>query len=922
MRCSPWVRPTAAHTDTVAAGETEPEEAGEPTPSAPLAAAGPSLQDWPLLARLPGLIAAAQGSPAAVRELLAEALEQLKARFFADEPIETLVHARAQLIDRLLQQLWSAYCAASLRESALVAVGGYGRGELHPCSDIDILLLVTHPPQGAERAALERLLTFLWDIGLEVGHSVRTIEECIEQSKADVSVMTTLIEARLLAGSPELLAGLRERLAPQQLWPVRAFFEAKVREQAERHLKANDTAYNLEPNVKSGPGGLRDIQTIAWVAKRHFGAETLDELARHGFLSVAELRRLQQAQSFLWKVRFGLHVLTGRREDRLLFDHQLRLAEIFGYEDASYTLAVEQLMQRYYRTVKDVSLLNELLLQLFREAILTESEPPRPLNARFQVRCGSLEAVSDTVFARAPSALLELFVLLQQHPEIDGVRASTMRAVARSLWLIDEEFRQNPRHHRLFLEIVRSPVGVTHELRRMNTYGVLGRYIPAFGRIVGRMQYDLFHAYTVDAHTLFVVSNLRRFAIARYDQELPQASRIMQQLQRPEVAYLAALFHDIAKGRGGDHSELGATDAEAFCLEQGLSPYDARMVAWLVRNHLAFSLTAQKQDISDPEVINTFARKVGDEAHLDYLYVLTCADVRATNPKLWNSWKASLFQDFYQRVRRALRRGLESPIDPEQLVSETREAARKLMLARGIAAPNIERVWRRFSDSYFLQHSPEEAAWHMRLLADRDPSCDEPLVALDPRSVHGTTAVLIFTRLLQHGFERTTAVLDQLGLNVVDARITPTGDGFSLDLYHVLEDDGAPIADGERREEIEQALWRSLHHPEQSVAVHRRVPRQARMFHTPTQIAISVDERNARSVIELIAGDRPGLLYDVGKVLTGEGIMLQAAKIVTVGERAEDIFYVTDLDGRPLEEARAARLSDMLYHALAQRAAA
>ena len=902
------------------AGDSEAEEseaAGEH--GAVRTDSPPEPGHWPLLERLPELIG---GPPAALRELLAEAHEQLKARFLADEPIETLVQARALLIDRVLQALWAAHLGTPARPWALVAVGGYGRGELLPCSDIDLLLLVRSAPQGEARAALERLLALLWDIGLEVGHSVRTVEECLEQSVADVSVMTTLIEARLLAGDAGLLAELRAALAPEHLWPVREFFEAKVREQSERHLKANDTAYNLEPNVKTGPGGLRDIQTIAWVAKRHFGAETLDELARHGFLSVAEFRRLQQAQAFLWKVRFGLHVLTGRREDRLLFDHQIRLAQTFGYEDASYTLAVEQLMQRYYRTVKDVSLLNELLLQLFREAILTESEPPRPLNARFQVRCGSLEAVSDDVFARTPSALLELFALLQRHPEIKGVRASTMRAVGRSLWLIDEEFRQNPRHHRLFLEIVRSPVGVTHELRRMNTYGVLGRYIPAFGRIVGRMQYDLFHAYTVDAHTLFVVSNLRRFAIPRYDQELPQASRIMQQLPRPEVAYLAALFHDIAKGRGGDHSKLGSVDAEAFCLEQGLSPYDARLVAWLVRQHLTFSLTAQKQDISDPEVINAFAQSIGDEAHLDYLYVLTCADVRATNPKLWNSWKASLFDDFYQRVRRALRRGLESPIDQEQLVGETREAARRLLIERGVPGEAIERVWERFSATYFLRHSPEELAWHMRLLAERDPRSIEPLVALDPQSVRGTTAVLIYTRGLEHGFGRTTAVLDQLGLDIVDARITPTGDGFSLDLYHVLEDDGAPIADGERREEIEEALWRSLQQPQATIAVHRRVPRQARMFHTPTQIAISTDEPNGRSVLELIAGDRPGLLCDVGKVLTAEHVLLQAARIMTVGERAEDVFYITDRDGQALDEARAEHLRQILGEALKRRAAA
>jgi len=878
---------------------------------------------WPLLTRLPALLAEANGSPAVYREYLRQAHEELKTRFLAEDPIEDLVHARAALIDVVLREAWRTQHLVDIDSWTLVAVGGYGRGELHPCSDIDIMLLVPEPPDAHGRGYVERLVTFLWDIGLEVGHSVRTVDECVQESTADVSVMTTLLEARQLAGSANLLAQMRDALAAEHVWPVKEFFEAKVREQSERHLKAHDTAYNLEPNVKTGPGGLRDIQTIAWVAKRHFGSDTLDGLATRGFLSVAELRRLKQAQAFLWKVRFGLHVLTGRREDRLLFDHQIRLAQTFGYEDASYTLAVEQFMQRYYRTVMDVSLLNELLLQVFREAILTESEPPRPLNARFQVRNGSLEAVNSDVFARTPSAILELFVLLQQNPEINGVRASTMRAVARSLWLIDEEFRQNPRNHRLFLEIVRSPVGVTHELRRMNTYGVLGRYIPAFGRIVGRMQYDLFHAYTVDAHTLFVVSNLRRFAIPRYDHELPAASRIMQSLPRTEVAYLAALFHDIAKGRGGDHSELGAVDAEAFCLEQGLSPYDARLVAWLVRSHLELSITAQKQDIADPQVINAFARKVGDESHLDYLYVLTCADVRGTNPKLWNSWKASLFHDFYDRVKRALRRGLESPIDQEQLVRETREAAQRLLVEHGVSDTDVEKTWARFSPPYFLRHTPEEVAWHTRLLAERDAGSDEPLVALDPRGVRGTTSVLIFARAHRHGFARTTAVLDQLGLNIVDARITPTGDGFSLDLYHVLEDDGAPITDNDRKNEIERAIWRSLQRPEDTpFAVSRRAPRQARMFNTPTQIQISVDERNRRSVLELTAGDRPGLLSDIGKVLMEQHLQLHDAKIMTVGERAEDVFYITDFEQRPLSAAAAQTLRENLTLALDRRRAA
>ena len=886
---------------------------------APLRAPAPL--DWPLLNRLPGLLAESNCDADSCRSLLAQAKEELSARFVAEEPVEGLVRARSRFTDLLLCALWRARLSPDLAgHLALVAVGGYGRGELHPYSDVDFLVLVPAPLADAERASVEQLVSFLWDIGLEVGHSVRTVAECAEESAADVGVMTTLMESRRLAGSVELVHAMRAALAPDRVWPVREFFEAKVREQQERRLKANDTAYNLEPNVKTGPGGLRDIQTIAWVAKRQFGAESLDELVTHGFLTPSELRRLTAAQAFLWKVRFGLHVLTGRHEDRLLFDYQIKLARSFGYEDASYTLAVEQLMQRYYRTIIDVTLLNELLLQLFREAILSDDQPPQPLNPRFQVHNDYLEAINEDVYGRHPSALLEMFVLLQQNPQIRGVRAGTIRAVVRNLWLIDEEFRQNPRNHRLFLEILRAPRGVTHELRRMNDYGVLGRYIPAFGRVIGRMQYDLFHAYTVDAHSLFVVSNLRRLAMSEFDHELPRVSAIMQQLPKPEIAYLGALFHDIAKGRGGDHSDLGSVDAEAFCLEQGMSRYDARLVAWLVKNHLLLSMTAQKQDIGDPEVIAAFARTIGDEVHLDYLFVLTCADVRGTNPKLWNSWKASLFHEFYEVVKRALRRGLETPVDQDELVREIQASARALLRGSGVSAEAIERTWARLPTAYFMRHHAEEIARHTRALAAGDANADEALVSVAPQTERGTTAVMIYAPHRRHGFARATAVLDQLGLNILDARITPVGNGFSLDSYHVLEDDGSAITDPERLMEIERALWGSLQRPEEApLAVSRRATRQMRVFKTPTQIAITVDERNRRSVLELTAADRPGLLCDVGKVLWEERVDLHAAKISTLGERAEDVFYLTDRAQRPLDEAAAERLRVHLSEALDRR---
>jgi [protein-PII] uridylyltransferase len=877
--------------------------------------------DWAYLRTVPEALLGGQFSPFAFRQVLDHGGELLRERFQADDAIEDLVRDRARLVDIALRTAWVRHAGKFAEDLALVAVGGYGRGELHPSSDIDIMVLLPKSDSADWQPDIEKFLTFLWDIGLEVGHSVRSIDDCQRESLADISVATTLFEARLLAGPEALFAGMRRALAPDRLWSSQDFFEAKVKEQTERHHRYFDTAYNLEPNVKSSPGGLRDIQTIGWVAKRHFGTDTLDELVAHGFLTRDELRNLKAGQSFLWKVRFGLHVLTGRREDRLLFDYQIKLAKLFGYEDASFTLAVEQLMQKYYRTVMDISLLNEMLLQLFREAILTQSGPPVPINPRFQIRNDYLEVTNPEVFARYPSALLELFVLLQQHPTLRGVRAETIRLIGAHVWLIDEEFRQNPRHHRIFMEILCAPVGVTHELRRMNLYGVLGRYIPSFGRVVGRMQYDLFHAYTVDAHTLFVVSNLRRLAIPKFNEELPALSQIMQSLPRQELAYLAALFHDIAKGRGGDHSELGAVDAEAFCLEQGLGRYEARLVAWLVRHHLILSITAQKKDISDPDVIHDFARRVGDQTHLDYLYVLTAADVRGTNPKLWNAWKSRLFEEFYERTKRALRRGLETPVDQDELIRETQEHARAKMPT--IPQEQIAQVWSQWTEAYFLRYTPEEIAWQTGVLANRDPGDDAPLVAVRQLTDRGGTAVLTYTPHRLHSFARTTAVLDQMGLNVVDARLITSANGFSLETYVVLEDNGAVIDDPARISEIEHELWRNLQQPEDSpLHVTRRAPRQVRMFSTPTQVNFTLDSRNNRTILELIAADRPGLLSEVGKVFKTGGVAINGAKIMTVGERAEDVFYITDLDGGLLQEEACNRVQDSLVRALDRRDAA
>ncbi|MEJ2575769.1 MAG: [protein-PII] uridylyltransferase, partial [Gammaproteobacteria bacterium] len=586
---------------------------------------------------------------------------ELEARFEAHDPTEDLVRARALFIDEILTRAWRLHLAETTG-ATLVAVGGYGRGELHPASDVDVLILTGEDPETLADP-IERFVMLLWDIGLEIGHSVRNIAQCIAEAARDVTVITNLTESRLVTGDAALFERMLAATGPQAMWPSDQYFAAKLAEQEARHRKYDDTAYNLEPNIKENPGGLRDIQMIGWVAKRHFGASTMADLVERGFLTDHEYHSLMSCQSLLWRIRFALHMLTGRHEDRLLFDHQRALAARFGYIDGEANLAVEQFMQAYYRAVMRLNRLNEMLLQHFREAIILKDElgSAVPINRRFQARSGYIEVINQGTFARSPLALLEIFLLLQQHPDLQGVRASTIRLIRAHRHLIDHRFRADIKARSLFMEILRQPSGMTHALRRMNRYGILARYIPAFGNIVGRMQYDLFHVYTVDEHTLRLIRNLRRFAIAQLVDEFPQCSEAFAELPKPELIYLAGLFHDIAKGRGGDHSLLGARDAWDFCKLHELSDYDARLVAWLVEKHLLMSTVAQRKDIEDPAVIQSFAAQVGDVNRLNHLYVLTVADVRATNPKRWNGWKNVLLRQLYRSTRRALTRGLDTP---------------------------------------------------------------------------------------------------------------------------------------------------------------------------------------------------------------------------------------------------------------------
>lgn len=834
------------------------------------------------------------------REALKTARTVLEERFHAGRAATELVHQQATVIDLLLQRIWQHYFKEHLDNIALVAVGGYGRGELHPGSDVDILILLDKQHKKYQQP-IEQFLTFLWDIGLEIGHSVRTVKECIKEAKEDITVATNLQEARLLYGPQKLFDEQRKKCGPDKLWPGPKFFKAKWEEQQLRHQKFNDTAYNLEPNIKEGPGGLRDIQVIGWVAKRHFDVDTLEQLVEHGFLTQKEYQKLHQGQAFLWRIRFGLHALTGRREDRLLFDHQRELAKQFGFRDDYRHLAVEQFMKQYYRTITELSRLNEMLLQLFQEEILYKDVKAKPIsiNSRFQSLKGFLEISHEKTFQHHPFALLEVFLLVQQHPDLKGIRANTIRSIREHLYLIDSEFRNDIRCKSLFMEILRHGHGVTHVLRRMNTYGVLAAYIPAFAKIVGQMQHDLFHVYTVDEHTLFVLRNLRRFTVPEFYNEYPLCSETINALPKQELVLLAALFHDIAKGRGGDHSVLGEEDAREFCKLHELSSYDSNLVSWLVRNHLLMSSTAQRKDISDPAIVHEFAMQVSDKAHLDYLYLLTVADIRGTSQEVWNDWKDALLRQLYFATRQALRRGLKNPIAQAEKIEQTHQECLQQIAGLGINTTQAESLWSRLGEEYFLRYTANEITWHTQSILALN-NISEPLVLVRHEKHLGGAAVFIYTEDRNDLFAIIASSLEQLGLSIVDARILGSQDNYTLDTFIILDHDNKPV-DASRFKNTQETLERNIKARKISdISFANHLTRQAKHFTFPANISFSEDEEHARTIMEVVAYDRPGLLARIGAILSECKVQLVNAKIATFGERAEDIFVIVDENNMPV----------------------
>ena len=844
----------------------------------------------------------------AFKQALKHADTVLKARFEGQRDIHKLIHDRAWLTDQILRQAWATLDCPVDSDIALLAVGGYGRGELHPHSDIDLLILLRHGSAGERyHDAISRFLTLLWDIGLAVGHSVRSIHECQDAAREDVTVITNLMESRILVGEPQLRQDMIAALDPQFMWTSAEFFRAKRAEQHARHAKFNDTEYNLEPNVKSSPGGLRDIQTIGWVALRHFGTNDLRQLVDQGFLNETEYSILASGRAFLWQVRFALHTLAGRAEDRLLFDYQRTLAQLFGFKDNDTKLAVERFMQKYYRIVMSLSELNDLLMQHFEEILLRDAEAAniQPLNERFQVRNHYIEVTHPQVFKRTPSALLEIFLLMAQHKEIRGVRADTIRLLRDNRHLIDDHFRSDPDNTGLFIELLRCREGIHRNLRRMNRYGILGRYLPEFGRIVGQMQHDLFHIYTVDAHTLNLIKHLRKLGRPDYQEKYPLAWKIFSSLPKQDLLYIAGLYHDIAKGRGGDHSELGAVDAEHFCQRHQLPAWDTHLICWLVENHLLMSTTAQRKDISDPEVIHDFALKMSNQVRLDYLYVFTIADINATNPNLWNSWRASLLRQLYAETKRALRRGLDNPPNRAEQISDTQNAALDILVRNGIDEDDIDHLWSQLEDNYFLRHTASDIAWQTEAILQH-PTHRGPLVLIKEtaqREYEGATQIFLYTSEPHELFAVTAAAMDQLNLSIQDARVLTTNN-INLGTYIVLDADGGPIGDNpERIREIKRALREALSDPDTYPAtIQRRVPRQLKHFAFAPEVTIFTDHGGQHTTLELSAPDRPGLLAKMGKIFLDFDISVQNARIVTLGERVDDVFVLTNADNQPLSD--------------------
>ena len=845
----------------------------------------------------------------ALRQLLGDVDRALATAFRDGADASALARRRGESVARIVAHVWMA-CLGDVTGAALFAVGGFGRGLLFPYSDVDLLALV-QAPEPARLRALEQFFATLWDVGLKVGHAVRDPAQCRALAAQDASVFTSLLDAHRLAGDPVFDARLRAIVEDPALWPPQEYLTARLAERNARHARFDDTAYNLEPNLKDGPGGLRTLDSLRWMGRRLAHANDLSDMVVEGLLDPAEQAALEQSEAVLRRYRCALHLEAGRAEERLLFDYQRALAARLGFEDEhEKNLGVEQFMQGYYRAASQVERLGVQVAERFEEMLELPDEAV-PVGTDF-VRYGKRLAARDPqLFMRRPAALVEIFIARMDQPGVLGFSADTMRRIHQATAAHGDALADDREVLTVFLQLLRRGAPAVEALWRMNRHGLLAAILPAFGKVFGRMQYDLFHVYTVDEHTLRVLRNLARFADPAAQREFPLGCEIWAGLPVPEVLLLAGLFHDIAKGRGGDHSMLGEQDARVFCSRLGLPPGDVERVAWLVRWHLLMSTTAQRQDITDPDVVHRFAEVVGNRERLGQLYLLTVADIIGTSPRLWNGWKDRLLADLYTSTRYALRSDVELPRDIGVRVHECSEYALALLLNEGHAEADVMRVWADFPQLSFLRHRPEQIAWQTAAILRAHGAL--PLVAVHPLSVRGSTELFVYTPDRDGLFATVTAVLDRLRFSVMESRILSSPTGMALDTFLLLDADSQQPVSAARAEELQQRLQRAL---TQSAGVQpskRGMSRHQKHFQMTPKI--SFHAAGDRTQLALVGTDRPGLLAAVAQVMLATGVRVHDARIATFGERVEDFFQLTNRHDAPLDAAQ----QDRLLHALLER---
>lgn len=840
--------------------------------------------------------------------------DELGVAFRQGVDIALITRQLCSSIDALLVTLFESKNLHRNPGICLLALGGYGRCELQLHSDIDLLLL--HDASLSEDAWQEAqaFIQDGWDSGFEIGHQITTVEACAALAGKDISVLSSLLDARLLSGNQHLLDELRQQTGTSHMWSSADFFLAKHQEQQQRYLKYGETAYNLEPNIKLGVGGLRDLHILLAIGKRHFGIQNLaDGVACH-FITDKEYDELLHCQQFLWRVRFALHLLSGKREDRLLFDYQVPLAALFGFVDTPQSLAIEQFMKACFKVIKQSRELNELLLQWFSETMINPHEINiNKLDDTFQLIDQSIDVTAENVFQQQPEALLRLFVWMAKCPSITGIRARTIRLLRQHLYQAGNALAASMAQSDLFLALFRDVEDPYNALQHMNKYGVLGHYLDCFAAVTGQMQYDLFHVFTVDQHTLFVIRNLVRFLNPEYRKQFPLAAEVMAGLEKRDVLYLAALFHDIAKGRGGDHSELGAVEAQAFAERHHLSDEDRNLLVWLVRQHLLMSKTAQREDIYDPKIINRFCDLLPDPVYLDCLYLLTVADICATNPGLWNSWKDSLLKELYRATRHA-QQEKQTRLDEHALIRLRQEAALSLLIADGCDAREVNTLWQGIKSKYFLHESADVIACHTKAIL----ACEQfPLVLILPHHSQGGTEVLIYMPHRVDRFTIATTVLSNQHVTIQEATILTCDNHFDIDTYIILDERNQDLIDEHRANAIKQALVKQLAKVKEWPSISRqRMTRTQAHFNVKPDIAFVDDDESGSSCLLLIAADKPGLLARVSRVFSAQGVHLHSAKIATAGERAEDTFYLSSQTGQALtpdekEQLRVALLQDL-----------